>query len=133
MRRIAIDGLAELDLQPLLEVSQPLMALAHRHGFLLDHGHDDLDSYDAAALLLADQLPIVLLHYRGAPADITTILAPVFATQGVRRAVRSMVLKALSVSDSDIAWERPEPPRRSRRVTSGQVEKGQPAKLSRTA
>ena len=128
-----IDGLAGLDLQPLLEVSQPLMALALRHGFLLDHGHDDLDSYDAAALLLADQLPIVLLHYRGAPAGITTVLAPVFATQGVRRAVRSMVLKALSVSDSDIAWERPEPPRRSRRVTSGQVGKGQPAKLSRTA
>ena len=52
-----------------------ISALARNLPFKLETGSDDLDDFAGAAFFV-DQLPFALMHYRGHPANTSTIYLP---------------------------------------------------------
>jgi hypothetical protein len=86
------------------------LELAKRLGSDVEKGNDDLDEFYGAAVWL-DELPVVVMHYRGHPADTSTIYLP-FEIKDVNEisSIISRVVAELNVREKSIVWQRKDNP-----------------------
>ena len=59
--------------EPILTIGASLEELARKLHFRLEHGEDDLDSYQVAHLVIDAGTHFLLVHYSGMPPDITEV------------------------------------------------------------
>lgn len=105
---------AEVDLVPQALISGSLSDLAKQHGWALEEGQDDLDSFTGAAFLLGLSLhadfqprtPFALMRYKGHPPATATIYLP-FQVQDEKAISKAIarILKELHLSQK-LLWQR---------------------------
>jgi hypothetical protein len=105
---------AEVDLVPQALIAGSLTDLARQHGWTLDEGCDDLDSFVGTAFQLDLPLhpdfkpftPFALMRYRGHPPATATIYLP-FQMQDLKMIDKALgrILKELKLSQR-LLWQR---------------------------
>ncbi|MBI1384012.1 MAG: hypothetical protein GC150_03770 [Rhizobiales bacterium] len=68
--------LARRDFVPLMTLPVAISAVARRLGARIEHGHDDLDDFEAVLMVKPRGRRLLFIRYRGAPKRATDVLVP---------------------------------------------------------
>ena len=103
--------LCDIELVPQAIIKRPISYFDGRFGIHVVSDHDDLDTYQGAALLLNRQLRFALRHYRGYPSDTTTIyLSRELSDLNEITGIVEKILRELELPASAISWQRSDSP-----------------------
>jgi hypothetical protein len=87
-------------------IAETVHELANRFGSDVENGHDDLDEYQGAAAWL-DEFPFTMMHYRGHPAETSTIYLPLdIADVDKITDIICRIASELKLSPKSITWQR---------------------------
>lgn len=111
LRPITLEELREVELIPQAVLRRPISFFEERLGIHFVRSHDDLDSYQAAAFSIDGKLPFALKHYRGHPAETTTVYlsSAIRDVQKVSAIIRAIV-DELKVPRDAVEWQRSDDP-----------------------
>jgi len=73
IRQVSLSDLGPVDFVPQAVVRSPVSYFSNRLGYKFEKEIDDLDEVESAFFEMDDGIPFALIHYRGNPADTTTI------------------------------------------------------------
>lgn len=111
LRAIPEKTLESVELVPHAVFRKPPSYFQDKFGIKFIQAHDELDEYEGAALSLDGACLLALRHYRGYPADSTTIYLPRDITNiGHISKIIGRLLKELKLSHDAIEWQRSDNP-----------------------
>lgn len=103
-----LDSLFETaEFVPQAIIGQPITTIVRRLDVDFERGYDDLDSYEGIGLMLNNELPFALMHYKGHPEDTFTIyLADQIRDVDQITHIIGDIVTELGVSEDQIIWQR---------------------------
>jgi hypothetical protein len=111
LQPIEISELSDIDLVPQATIKKPISYFDGRFGIRVINDHDDLDTFQGAALSLNGELRFALRHYRGYPPDTTTIyLSRELSDLAEITRTVAKILRELELPSSAVAWQRADNP-----------------------
>lgn len=111
IRQLRFENLREMDLVPQAIIGRPVSYFVDSLNIRLMTGHDDLDEFEGASLLLNDETPFALRHYAGHPEGTVTIYLPreYRDVDQITNIVR-LIVSDLHVDRGDVIWQRADDP-----------------------
>jgi hypothetical protein len=92
-------------------INRSVDGLGRELGAELAVGHDDLDDFRSVTLILNHEMPFMLKHNRGHPADTATVYLPSYLTEVDEiTKVISVIIDGLGLSADALRWQRAEDP-----------------------
>src|ERR1700723_998768 len=104
LRTISLEDAERYGLIPQAIVKRPVSFFAKVAGADVVKASDDLDHYEGTGLILNEETPFAIKHYRGEPSDTATIfLSHLFSNVDEITAIVARVVNAFGLSPDAIA------------------------------
>jgi len=111
IRHLGTEHPGEIDFVPQAVIGRPRSYFEKSLHIHFSAGNDDFDRYEEATFLLNDDLPFVLRHYAGHPANTTTLYLPrTYQEIDQITSIVRRIIHELSVDRKDIIWQRADNP-----------------------
>ncbi len=111
LRPLNFEAFKGIDLVPQAIIKKPPSYFHEKLGIEFVDSYDDLDRFDGALLALNGDRAFALKHYRGEPADTTTVyLSRDDQDVETISAIVNEILRALEISPDAVVWQRSDNP-----------------------
>jgi hypothetical protein len=111
IRHLGTEHPGEIDFVPQAVIGRSRSYFEKSLRIRFSAGDDDLDRYEEAAFLLNDDLPFVLRHYAGHPANTTTLYLPRrYQEVDQITSIVGRIIRELSLDRDDVVWQRADDP-----------------------
>jgi hypothetical protein len=111
LRPIAFRDTESRDFIPQAVIGRPVSYFTTSMNIQFFDGHDDLDDFQGAALVLNGRLPFLLKHYKWHPKDTITVYLPddIQNIDQITDAIL-LIMQELRLSKGTLIWQRADNP-----------------------
>ena len=111
IRHLETERPGEIDFVPQAVIGRPRSYFEKSLHIKFSRGDDDFDRYEEAAFWLNNDLPFVLRHYAGHPANTTTLYLPrTYREVDEITSIVGRIINELSIDRDDVIWQRADDP-----------------------
>jgi len=100
----------ESEFIPQAVIDRPVSFFERMRKMEFIEGHDDLDTYQATALMLNGHQLVALMHYRGHPENTVTVYLPRSSPAEAIPEIVNHLVRELDLPADSVSWQRADGP-----------------------